>query len=273
MTIGNTENGNGELRMRFRQDGCSLAQMGLSTARRLTINCPANPGSIVMVVQRALARVERVRRGRLGRHLRRARYAVPSDSVDGDDDEEEALPSPPATLGEVVTVRSVVSSHVDVNVGVKLEADDVTSLADGAGVVLAGTDSVSSHDVELAISGAEAETVLFEVCVDPMSDPGVLMSDPGVVEMEVYPGGVLVVTAGPDVVTPVPEMTGQDARFPSLTRRGKPQFHHYRSARGYWSSTADMVRCYSEDRGQCRYLPIPSSGAQRSPPSRTLDPR
>lgn len=54
--------------------------------------------------------------------------------------------------------------------------------------------------------GAEAETVLLEVCVDPMSDPGVLISDPGGDETEVYPGGVLGVAAGPDVVTPVPEM-------------------------------------------------------------------
>lgn len=81
---------------------------------------------------------------------------VPSDSVD-DGDEEEALPSPPAALGEVVTVRSVVSSHVDVNVDAELVAD-VTSLADGAGVVLAGTDSVSSHDVELAISGVVSDS-------------------------------------------------------------------------------------------------------------------
>lgn len=84
---------------------------------------------------------------------------VSADSVgDDDDEEEEALPSPPAALGEVVTVRSVVSSHVDVNVGAKLDADDVTSLADGAGVVLAGTDSVSSHDVELAISGVVSDS-------------------------------------------------------------------------------------------------------------------
>jgi len=77
---------------------------------------------------------------------------MPSDGADEEEEEEEALLSP-AALGEVVTVRSVGSSHVDVDVGAKLETD-VTSLAGGGGgVVLAVADSVSSHDVELVISG------------------------------------------------------------------------------------------------------------------------
>jgi hypothetical protein len=66
--------------------------------------------------------------------------------------------------------------------------------------------------------GVEAEMVLLEVCDDPVPEPGVLMIEPGVVAIEVYPGGVLGVTAGPDVATPVPEIVPTVPVGPALAR-------------------------------------------------------